>query len=154
MLLLTISANAYSFEKKYYNHPYHLHSASSYQHAYCSAINGIEEYQLPDKTRVDCLTNTHAIEFDFVNKWSEAIGQALYYGLITGMKPKVVLILDKNCKNNQIVYYERVKKLGQVYNIDTEYISDDILDIDNNGRCQYQNCKCNRKTKKILQNGG
>ena len=30
--------------------------------------NGIEEYELPDKTKVDLLTDKYAIEFDFANK--------------------------------------------------------------------------------------
>lgn len=50
---------------------------------------------MPDRTRVDCLTDTHAIEFDFGTKWAESIGQSLYYGLQTGKKPGVVLILEK-----------------------------------------------------------
>ena len=77
-----LKAGAAPFDYKYYNHwktTYHPHSESSYQHAYCSACNGIEEYKLPDYTRVDCLTDTHAIEFDFANKWAESIGQALHY---------------------------------------------------------------------------
>ena len=117
----------YPFDTKYYNHwkaVYHPHSESSYQHAYCSAHNGIAEYELSDKTRIDCLTDTYAIEFDFANKWAESIGQALHYSLISGKKPKVVLILDSKYKQQQMIYYERVKKLGQIYNIDVEYVSD------------------------------
>lgn len=38
------------------------------------------EYRLSDNTRVDCMTDTLAVEFDFANKWAECIGQALYYG--------------------------------------------------------------------------
>lgn len=138
----------YSFDTKYYKHwkaVYHPHNESSYQHAYCTAHNGVEEYELSDKTRVDCLTDTHAIEFDFANKWAESIGQALHYGFMTGKKPKVVLILDSKYKDQQRVYYERIKKLGQVHNIDVEYISDEVLTLDNENRCQYKDCKCNRK---------
>jgi len=40
---------------------------------------GVIEYVLQDKTRVDCLTEEHAIEFDFANHWAESIDQALYY---------------------------------------------------------------------------
>jgi hypothetical protein len=53
------------------------------------------EEVLPDKTRCDCLTSTHAIEFYFGNKWAEAIGQALLYSIQTGKKAGVVLILEK-----------------------------------------------------------
>ena len=36
---------------------------------------------LPDGTRCDCLTDTHAIEFDFGSNWAEAIGQSAHYKL-------------------------------------------------------------------------
>jgi hypothetical protein len=49
---------------------------------------------LPGGTRCDCLTDTHAIEFDFGNKWAEALGQSSYYSLQTGRKPGIVLILE------------------------------------------------------------
>ena len=29
------------------------------------------------------------------NKWAEAIGQALYYSIMTGKKPGIVLIMEK-----------------------------------------------------------
>ena len=49
---------------------------------------------LPDGTRCDCLTDTHAIEFDFGSKWTEAIGQSAYYALQTSKKAGIVLILE------------------------------------------------------------
>jgi hypothetical protein len=39
------------------------------------AHRGQVEVVLPDGTRCDCLTETHAIEFDFGRGWGEAIGQ-------------------------------------------------------------------------------
>lgn len=148
LLTSTISANAYPFDTKYYNHwkaVYHPHNESSYQHAYCSMHNGIEEYELSDKTRVDCLTDMYAVEFDFANKWAESIGQSLHYALMTGRKPKIVLILDNKYKQQQMVYVERIKKIGQAYRIEVEYISDEVLNLDKKRHCQYKNCKCNRK---------
>ena len=152
LLIFIGKVEAYPFDYKYYNHwkaVYHPHNESSYQHAYCSIYNGIEEYQLPDKTKVDCLTSKNAIEFDFANKWQESVGQALHYGLMTNKKPKIVLILDNKYKRRQMVYYNRIKKIGQAYNIDVEYISDEILNINNKGKCQYKNCKCNLKNKHL-----
>jgi hypothetical protein len=32
---------------------------------------------LPDGTRCDCVTDTHAIEFDFGNNWAEAINMSI-----------------------------------------------------------------------------
>lgn len=52
------------------------------------------EYILPDRTRVDCLTDTHAIEYDYSHKWAESIGQSLYYSAMTGKKAGIVLIVD------------------------------------------------------------
>lgn len=78
-------SNATVFEYNQTNYKYvkHEHSESSYQHAWCSAHDGIEEFENLDKTRVDCLTDTHAVEFDFANKWAESIGQALHYQFFT-----------------------------------------------------------------------
>ena len=69
----------------------HLHSEKWYQKKHCL---GKTEVVLPDETRCDCVTDTHAIEFDFGPKWAEAIGQALNYGLQTGKRPGVYLILE------------------------------------------------------------
>lgn len=74
-----------------------------YVNAYC---NGQIEYRLPDKTRVDCLTDKYAIEFDFGNKWAESVGQSLYYAKKTGKKPAVALILKKE-KDKK--YINRIK---------------------------------------------
>ena len=43
----------------------HKYYEKDYQQAWCAASGGTTEYVLPDKARVDCVTNTHAIEFDF-----------------------------------------------------------------------------------------
>lgn len=62
-----------------------------YQLAGCK---GITEFVLPDRTRIDCLTETHAIEYDFGKKWAEAIGQSLHYAMHTGRRAGIVLIVD------------------------------------------------------------
>ena len=88
------------------------------------------------------MTDTHAVEFDFANKWAESIGQALHYQLMTGKRAKVVLILEK--PKRQMVYFRRVEALGKIHNFDVEYVTPEILNI-KNGRCPYLDCKCNRK---------
>lgn len=65
-----------------------------YQLKWCSAHNGRAEVCLSDGTRADCITDTHAIEFDFGRNWAEAIGQSLYYSLQTGKRAGIVLILE------------------------------------------------------------
>ncbi len=72
-----------------------LHPEKYYQERWCKAYDGQVEVTLPDRTRADCLTSTHAIEFDFGNKWAESIGQSLFYAIQTGKRAGVVLILEK-----------------------------------------------------------
>jgi len=72
----------------------HLHPEKYYQEKWCSENKGQAEVVLPDKTRADCITSTHAVEHDFGPKWAEAIGQSLYYSLQTGKRAGIALILE------------------------------------------------------------
>jgi len=54
------------------------------------------EVRLPDGSRCDCVTSTHAIEFDFSENWMKAIGQALNYALYTEKRAGIVLIIPEN----------------------------------------------------------
>jgi len=72
----------------------HLNPEKYYQEKWCAEHNGQAEAVLSDRTRADCITATHAIEFDFGQKWAEAIGQGLYYSLQTGKRAGIVLILE------------------------------------------------------------
>ncbi len=82
--------------------------------AYCQ---GKVEYVLADKTRVDCLTTTHAIEYDWGKKWAESLGQALFYSAMTGKKAGIVLIVNPRTKDR---YLKRLNKA----------ILDNKLDVD------------------------
>lgn len=110
IIILCISAFVYcstypfkkaEFEKK------EKYKEADYVKAYCK---GEIEYRLPDNTRVDCLTEEYAIEFDWAKKWAESIGQSLYYAKMTGKKPAVAIILKKN-KDRK--YIERIKKVDK-----------------------------------------
>ncbi len=68
------------------------HHERYYQRAWCAAAGGRAEVTLPDRTRADCITASHAIEFDFGSKWAESIGQSLYYATVTGRHAGIVLI--------------------------------------------------------------
>lgn len=59
------SAFEYGYTSDGFKYVIHKHNESSYQHVWCSEHKGIEEYENSDFTRVDCLTDTHAVEFDF-----------------------------------------------------------------------------------------
>lgn len=63
-----------------------------YQQQWCDKHHGVMEYWTPGG-RVDCLTETHAVEVDFARKWAEAIGQSLYYSHYTGKKPGILLVI-------------------------------------------------------------
>ncbi len=79
-----------------------LHTERWYQEQHC---NGIVEYRLPDRTRVDCLLEEYAVEYDFGRKWAEAIGQSLHYGRMTERKPGIVLIMESP---KDVRYYKRL----------------------------------------------
>ena len=69
------------------------YSESFYQKQYAKKLGGRTEVTMPDGTRCDILTDTHAIEVDFADKWAEAIGQSLNYAMQTGKKAGIVLVL-------------------------------------------------------------
>lgn len=62
----------------------------AYKHELCAGME--REVGLPNGARVDCLSETHAIEVDFTEKWAEALGQALLYAATTGKQPGIILI--------------------------------------------------------------
>ncbi len=45
------------------------HPEKWYQERWCEAHKGEIEFVLPNGTRCDCVTDTHAIEFDFGSTW-------------------------------------------------------------------------------------
>lgn len=92
----------------------HKYKEKHYVQAYCK---GQTEYRLPDKTRVDCLTEEYAIEFDYGNKWAEGIGQSLYYAKKTGKKPAIALILRSEKDNKYIERINAVDKNIKVFPI-------------------------------------
>jgi len=94
---------------------YHKYYEKDYQKYWCRTNNGFIEYRLPDKTRVDCVTETHAIEFDFATKWAEAIGQSLYYANVLNKIPGIVLISEKGEKD--IKYIKRVNTIAEKFGI-------------------------------------
>jgi hypothetical protein len=94
------------------------HHEAWYQERWCETQKGIMEYRLPDAARIDCLTDTHAIEFDFAAKWAEAIGQALYYAGQTGRKPGIVLIINGNDRDR--AYIDRLERTIKTASLDID----------------------------------
>jgi hypothetical protein len=99
------------------------HPEKWYQEKWCQAHEGQVEITLLDGTRCDCVTDTHAIEFDFGDGWAEAIGQSAYYSLQTKKKSGIVLILE-TMKDRK--YWIRLNTTIQHFNlpIDTWNVGD------------------------------
>ncbi|ADV47053.1 hypothetical protein [Nitratifractor salsuginis] len=92
----------------------HTHLEKYYQKAFCDKVHGQMEYRLSDGTRVDCQTSTYSFEVDFGHKAFESVGQALYYAMMTGKRPGIVLIQETRADNR---YIGRIKKLARRYGI-------------------------------------
>jgi len=101
-----------------------LHKEKVYQEHFCKIFGGVMEYRLEDKTRVDCLIDTHAIEVDFAKKWAESIGQSLYYASKTSRKPAVLLIMED--EERDLKYLKRLENVTQTHNIDVWIINKDF----------------------------
>ena len=86
-----------------------------YQTLFCNDLDGVMEYSLSDRTRVDCLTDEYAIEIDFAKKWAESVGQSLYYAEMTEKKPAIALIVDDTKKDKKRM--NRLKVLATKYKI-------------------------------------
>ena len=81
---------------------------ADYRDFACKQLEGNIEYALDDGSRVDCLTDQYAIEFDFAKKWAEAIGQSLYYAEKTGKQPGIILIIPTE---KDMRHMEKIKKV-------------------------------------------
>ena len=101
VLGIVLTAFAYNVEANPYTESWHVEK-------WCTEQGGEIEHVLPDRTRVDCLTDTHAIEFDWGKKWAEAIGQSLYYSYMTNKKAGIVLIVDEGKEDRFIKRLETV----------------------------------------------
>ena len=92
----------------------HAHPEKYYQAIWCAQNGGQLEVVLKDGSRCDCLTASHAVEFDFGKKWAESVGQALNYARQTNRRAGVVLILEKP---QEKIGVERVQAIAQHYKL-------------------------------------
>lgn len=99
----------------------HLYYEKHYQQIHCDEVGGQAEVVLPDRTRIDCLTDRLAIEVDFAPKWAECIGQALHYGMATNKKPACLLIMEDPVKDEK--YLKRLKGVADRYCIEVYTIA-------------------------------
>lgn len=113
LVLLVLLLSGCAGSRQHISHA-HNHPEKYYQDRWCEKHQGATEYVLKDHTRVDCLTDKYAIEFDFAPKWAESIGQALYYAEMTGRRPGVVLIMENQGDER---YKARLQRVSDRYGL-------------------------------------
>jgi hypothetical protein len=104
---------------------YALENEDYYNRQFCSEVSGQAEYSLPDRSRVDCLTDTHAFEADWADglKVYESIGQSLYYAAETGKKPGILLLVRKKNSDKHI---RKVRRVIENWSLPIKLIVKDI----------------------------
>lgn len=85
-----------------------------YQQVWCQGMKGKIEVRMKDGRRIDCLTDTYAIEFEFARKWPEAVGQSLDYSMLTGKKAGIVLVLKRA---EEVAYWQRLNAVVNHYRL-------------------------------------
>lgn len=98
----------------------HLAPEKWYQVKWCAEHNGRTEERMVNGVRVDCLTATHAIEFDFAVKWYEGMSQALYYSMLTGRRAGLVLIVEDP---REQIYVERARLFKDCYGLPVDLVT-------------------------------
>jgi len=75
-------------------------------------INGQSEVRV-DRGRVDVMTDTYAIEIDFIKKWHEGLGQAIHYGDESNRIGVLALIAEDKVHNDldQIKLLKKIERL-------------------------------------------
>jgi hypothetical protein len=64
--------------------------------------------------RIDVITETYAIEVDFIKKWKEGLGQAIHYGKVTGKIPTLALITQSSWNNLGKKHIKEIKYIDMV----------------------------------------
>ena len=102
-----------------------LEKEKYYSDKFCEEMSGQADYTLQDKSRVDCLTETHAFEVDWADgmKVYEAIGQSLYYSSQTGKLPGILLLIRKD---NSEKHIRKIKEVISAFNLPIELV---IIDL-------------------------
>lgn len=80
--------------------------------ALAKRINGQSEVQV-DRGRVDVMTDSYAIEIDFIKKWHEGLGQAIHYG-DESTRIGVLALIDKNEAHEDLEHLRLLKKIEKL----------------------------------------
>ena len=114
-----------------------------YQKEWCTKHNGAIDYKLNDNSKVDCITDTHAVEFDYGEKWIQAMRKSRHQSLNTGKAPGIVLILE-NSKDKKYLHKLREitenRRLGikiWTVGVDVDLPCDIKGDVNNDGEKIY-----------------
>lgn len=91
-----------------------LNPEAHYQEIAANKYSGQTEVTMPDGTRCDIVTVTHAIEVDFADKWAEAIGQSLNYSFQSNKKAGILLILEKPDDERHLIRVQSIIKHFQL----------------------------------------
>jgi len=80
--------------------------------ALAKIMNGQSEVQV-DRGRVDVMTDTYAIEIDFLKKWHEGLGQAIHYG-DESIRIGVLALIDKNNTPPDLEHLKLLNKIERL----------------------------------------
>jgi hypothetical protein len=104
-----------------------LRTEKDFQIAFNEAFfRGKAKMEVPVKYgRIDLLTDAYAIEVDRLEKFHEAIGQALHYAKETGKKPAIAIFIeDQNQEDKEKLKY--VMRLCDYYKIKVWFINEEL----------------------------
>jgi len=104
-----------------------LYTEQDFQEAFNRVcFKGKAKMEVPVKYgRIDLLSDDYAIEVDKLEKFHEAIGQALHYAKETGKKPAIAIyIVDHQQGDKEKLKY--VMWLCDYYKIKVWYINDEL----------------------------
>ncbi|MBT5469841.1 MAG: hypothetical protein HOK41_04500 [Nitrospina sp.] len=119
--------------------PAYAMSEAEYQKEWCAKHNGEIDYKTQESSTVDCLTDNYSIEFDFAEKWVQAMKKSRHQSLSTGKAPGVVLILQNSADEKYLFKLREVvekRRLGiKIWAVgrDVELPCDIKGDVDNDG---------------------
>ena len=97
-----------------------LNPESYYQKIAAEKYGGETEVTMPDGTRCDIVTEKHAIEVDFADKWGEAIGQSLNYAFQSNKRAGILLILESKEDEKHLI---RVQSIIEHYKLPIDVLA-------------------------------
>jgi len=98
---------------------------SFYTYIIQQTLGGEREKRIPGG-RIDITNEQYAIEVDFSKKWKEAIGQSIWYGLNTNLKPGIVLIRKNKADTYHIQLFSALNYAGLTDKITVWLYPDDF----------------------------